>query len=336
MAKTHSSSLIPRSILDSSVIFAIILNPSRRKCTKTTLEFKQAVRLQDHLRTFRYDEDVAAKFSYDDIETFLTKVRRGYCEQFAVSFTVLARTLGIPTRIALGFAPGGAFGKNQYSVTTRDAHAWPEVWFPQAGWVQFEPTPRGGFTRPSYTATEDNTTANPTNPDPTDDPTTRPSAAPSNRLPADDPSNPGLVQDSGGIPRWIVLVGVVALIVLVPLGLAGVFALRRRARLKHATVTRERVALTYGDFLAWCAAAGFGRASGETPTEHARRTGKRAPEAAEPLGQLAVLVDEALFAPPNGLDPTEATRAAEQAREALTGRLSRSRRLLAALGWGRR
>ena len=55
----------------------------------------------------------------------------------------LARLNDIPARVAIGFTPGELVGDNTYAVTNKDAHSWPELWFPQAGWVRFEPTPRG-------------------------------------------------------------------------------------------------------------------------------------------------------------------------------------------------
>jgi transglutaminase-like putative cysteine protease len=74
---------------------------------------------------------------------FLTTDKRGDCEQFAPAFAVLARLLGIPSRVAVGYTAGTAEPRNTWRVTTADAHAWPELYFPGAGWVRFEPTPAG-------------------------------------------------------------------------------------------------------------------------------------------------------------------------------------------------
>ena len=71
------------------------------------------------------------------------QTRRGLCEQFASTFAVMARTLGIPSRVAVGFTPGELNGDGSYSVFGKNAHAWPEVWFDGIGWVDFEPTPPG-------------------------------------------------------------------------------------------------------------------------------------------------------------------------------------------------
>lgn len=75
--------------------------------------------------------------------TFLTTDRRGYCQQFAWAFAVLARLVGIPSRVAIGYTGGTPGPHGTWQVTTADAHAWPELYFPGQGWLRFEPTPHG-------------------------------------------------------------------------------------------------------------------------------------------------------------------------------------------------
>ena len=79
--------------------------------------------------------------------------RRGYCENFATSMAVLARTLGIPSRVVLGFTPGRPTtpGGDTVVVVDRNAHAWVELWMPTQGWVRFDPTPRPDGANPSTT-----------------------------------------------------------------------------------------------------------------------------------------------------------------------------------------
>ncbi len=132
-------------------------------------EFEKLVALQNHFRSgeFTYsinpDEiraDQAA--STDDLTNFLINSKTGYCQQFSTAFAVLARHLGYPSRLVVGFLPGEASGDDgdESVVKGTDAHSWPEVYFEHIGWVAFEPTPRSDTTRtataPSYT--------NPTNP----------------------------------------------------------------------------------------------------------------------------------------------------------------------------
>lgn len=110
---------------------------------RSTTAYRRAVALQDWFRTqFAYDTTVAAGHGTDALLGFLAD-RRGYCEQFAATMALMARALGIPARVAVGFTPGARTPDGTWSVTTRDAHAWPELYFPGVGWTRFEPTPRG-------------------------------------------------------------------------------------------------------------------------------------------------------------------------------------------------
>ena len=67
--------------------------------------------------------------------------RKGYCVHFASAMAVMARTLSIPSRVAVGFLPGTQDEQGTWTVSLRDAHAWPELYFEGVGWVRFEPTP---------------------------------------------------------------------------------------------------------------------------------------------------------------------------------------------------
>lgn len=105
--------------------------------------YDRALALQSYFRDssrFRYDTSVEAGSSDDAVWDFLES-RRGYCVQYATSMTVLARTLGIPARLGVGFLPGRLGSDRTYRITGADAHAWPELYFPGSGWVRFEPTP---------------------------------------------------------------------------------------------------------------------------------------------------------------------------------------------------
>src|SRR5439155_3028342 len=91
---------------------------------------------------FSYDIRVPAGHDVNQILYFLTRSKRGYCEQFAGSMAVLLRSLGIPARVAVGFTPGTYDPRTEtYQVTSQNAHAWVEVLFPRFGWLAFEPTP---------------------------------------------------------------------------------------------------------------------------------------------------------------------------------------------------
>jgi transglutaminase-like putative cysteine protease len=92
---------------------------------------------------FRYDLRTAPGTSGDDLVDFLFTGRRGYCAQFASAMAIMLRTLHVPARVAVGFTPGTVTGDSRL-ITTDDAHAWVEAWFPGTGWVPFDSTPLSG------------------------------------------------------------------------------------------------------------------------------------------------------------------------------------------------
>ena len=110
-----------------------------------TTDWDKALRLEQFLlRNYPYDlgvEPVAP--GRDAVEVFLFERQAGYCSQFATAMAVMARHVGLPARVAMGYLPGvydpltGAT-----AVRAGDAHAWVEIRFRNAGWVAFDPTPR--------------------------------------------------------------------------------------------------------------------------------------------------------------------------------------------------
>lgn len=100
-----------------------------------------AVAVTDYLRTnIRYTQTVPPiPRGREPLDWFLFDLRRGFCNYYASAEVILLRSLGIPARLAVGFAPGKWEG-GRYLVRDKDAHAWPEVYFPGFGWVEFEPT----------------------------------------------------------------------------------------------------------------------------------------------------------------------------------------------------
>ncbi|MGW2019270.1 transglutaminase TgpA family protein [Streptomyces sp. NPDC001927] len=115
-------------------------------------DYERAVKLQDWFTTdggFRYDVEVESGTGVQAISRFLER-REGFCVHFSFSMAAMARSLGIPARVAVGFMPGSRQSDGTMSVGIRDAHAWPELYFEGAGWTRFEPTPSRGST-PEYT-----------------------------------------------------------------------------------------------------------------------------------------------------------------------------------------
>jgi transglutaminase-like putative cysteine protease len=122
---------------------------------------------------FSYSLDRGPGSGMTQLARFITEEKVGYCEQYAAAMAVMARTLGIASRVVVGFlSPQGEDGS--YVYTTDDLHAWPEMYFTGFGWVRFEPTPssRTG-TAPPWTI---GGVRSPTTGGPTDVPTQAPTA----------------------------------------------------------------------------------------------------------------------------------------------------------------
>jgi transglutaminase-like putative cysteine protease len=117
-------------------------------------DYERATLLQDWFRNrFTYDLTSApGGMGNDTLEGFLSPDGRvGYCEQFASAMAVMARILGIPARVAVGFLEPTQNDDGSWTYSSHDLHAWPELYFDQAGWVRFEPTPpRRAADTPSY------------------------------------------------------------------------------------------------------------------------------------------------------------------------------------------
>lgn len=107
-------------------------------------KFEKAVALQQFFRVeggFDYSLEVGPGNGLEELETFLTERRSGYCEQFATAMALMGRSLAIPSRVAVGFLRPDDGGESTYVYSSHDLHAWPEMYFDGVGWVRFEPTP---------------------------------------------------------------------------------------------------------------------------------------------------------------------------------------------------
>ncbi len=104
--------------------------------------YDKAVAITNYLRTnITYSTTVGTPPPGRDVLSwFLFVTKTGFCNYYATAEVVLLRSLGIPARMAVGFAQGEYDPPNLYTVRRKDAHAWPEVYFPGNGWVEFEPT----------------------------------------------------------------------------------------------------------------------------------------------------------------------------------------------------
>jgi len=122
--------------------------------------YDKARALESYLRThFGYTLQLSRTVPHDPLANFLFERKQGHCEYFASSMAVMLRTLGIPSRVVNGFRTG-EFNDltSQYVVRASNAHSWVEAYFPNYGWVTFDPTPgasipaRTGWSRVSLYA----------------------------------------------------------------------------------------------------------------------------------------------------------------------------------------
>lgn len=265
--------------------------------------YEQALLLQSYLRSapFRYETEVPDPVTGDAVWDFLES-RRGYCVQFATAMTIMARSLGIPARMAVGFLPGTPTpgSPRTYEVRGDRAHTWPELHFAEVGWVRFEPTPavQSGLP-PLYADPFASTEEEPLPQDEVPTPTATPTNVPSPVTPAA-PRGAGSAADR----TWWVLVGG-ALVVLAAAG--GVLLRRRRptalldAESAWALLRARlaRLAVTWQD--------------SQTPRDAARsverqiarrRGGPLDPDSLAALELLASSVEAARYAPrAPGVDP---------------------------------
>jgi transglutaminase-like putative cysteine protease len=105
--------------------------------------YDKARAIESYLRTnYPYDLQVPAPPADQDVsDYFLFDLKRGYCDYYATSMVVLARASGLPARFVSGYASGSYDAPSaQYTVRKMNAHSWPEIYFPEIGWIEFEPT----------------------------------------------------------------------------------------------------------------------------------------------------------------------------------------------------
>ncbi|MBB6626354.1 transglutaminase domain-containing protein [Nocardioides sp. KIGAM211] len=234
---TSSSGLVSNDYTDLPPGIPSVVRTYANEVTREApSRFEKAVALQRWFREtggFEYSLDVDPGTGTDDLVEFLTEGsgRKGYCEQFASAFAVMARMLGIPARVAVGFLQPTSAGPNTWVYRSHDLHAWPELFFPGSGWVRFEPTPAGrgtdapGYTRQNVPAPDP--TGGPGNVRPSDELPSRGDSSSAAAVPTPEAATPS---DTGsGFPLVPVLgslagVAVVLGLLLLPRGL------RRRRR----------------------------------------------------------------------------------------------------------
>ncbi|MEP6972712.1 MAG: DUF3488 and transglutaminase-like domain-containing protein [Actinomycetota bacterium] len=320
-----------------------------------TNDYERVLAIQDHLNdasVFTYDQTVPARDDSYTLLNFLNQTRRGFCQQFASAMAIMVRSLGFPSRVAVGFTPGTFdVDAGVWHVTTKDSHSWVEVRFPTYGWLAFEPTP--GRTNPIAEGYQHPAIACPTG---------TPGCTPTGS--SGGPNAPGATGSAGNLPgqlqnlnrrefpagvaltpltpiraagdeRRRVPIGIVVLFLLgltlmVALLTPLVRALRRRAHLLRAgPAPRALILATYDVFTERAADLGYVRGPGETLDEYRRRLSAPGALTDGHLDRLTSIAVRAAYAPqdPAESDVREASEAASTALHDLRERTAWGRRI---------
>jgi transglutaminase-like putative cysteine protease len=148
----------------------VVTTLARQVTRGATTPLEKAVALQDWFRGsghFTYSTATDLGSGSTDLARFLGTgpgSRTGYCQQFSAAMAAMARTLGIPARVAVGFLNPTQQADGTWVYSSHDMHAWPELYFAGAGWVRFEPTPAAaGTVVPSYAHSLSEVTTEPSN-----------------------------------------------------------------------------------------------------------------------------------------------------------------------------
>lgn len=307
--------------------------------------FTRALALQDYLRdNYQYDINIDQGHGRQALSNFLFTTKRGYCEQFAGSYAVLARMVGLPSRVAVGFTPGDFDqAAGVYRVKGIHAHAWPEVFIEGAGWVLFEPTPgRGAPGAESYTGVAEAqdtsggqgqvpaTTQVPSETGGTQPPP--PEGTTTTEVPNEAPGT------GGGLARNLskILLALVAIAVVVGLWLVFVPLIRRARRRRRRAAARnaaERVLVAWTEADEALRLARARRRPSETLVEHARRAGGSVPaDARQALQRLASDATSASYAEVMPTDTVpSAVDAAETVERSVWSQATRGAKLKRAL-----
>jgi transglutaminase-like putative cysteine protease len=209
--------------------------------------YAAAVAIQQYLRStggFTYTLALSAADPGESPERAFLRTKRGYCVQFATAMIFLAQTEGIDARMVIGFLPGPK-ENGTYAVRGQDAHAWPELYFDELGWVRFEPTPgaRSGVA-PAWTGADVTPSPSTTTPSTATAPsrTERTSGTPGTSSPRQTTvldTMRAFLTGSGGKVIGVVLV-LALLTQILPITADLVRRRRRRAAANEAALVEER------------------------------------------------------------------------------------------------
>jgi transglutaminase-like putative cysteine protease len=276
--------------------------------------YDKAEAIETYLRnTYKYSTVVkSAPAGRDPVDYFLFDLKADFCEYFASSMAVLLREVGVPARVVEGFTPGELDFSNRYVVRELNAHAWVEAYFPQYGWIEFEPTPSElPFDR------ADAAPADATNPDGTPrNPSTREGS--SGLAGRDNEPDPGILGVDDTPPSGL---GAAArpidprpgLAVLSLLLIALLVALIRFELRFRGLGTIDSA---WGKTRLLGAYAGHAARPSQTPYEYADAMGREIPDVHEPLQTIAHARVQERYSPGGATDAERAAAAAAWRRVA--------------------
>ncbi len=277
--------------------------------------YDEAVALQEWFRSegdFRYTLSAPEAESDSALADFLGS-KEGYCTHFASTMAVMARSLGIPARVAVGFLPGSRTGDGEWEISVDDAHAWPELYFEGAGWLRFEPTP-GSRTGDAPEWTSSAAVSGPEE-GPTSAPSTAPTASAAPTAPGLDPGEEA-VSDAGGAGAGAdrSAAATAAVVVAAAAGAVGVLLLPRAVRgalsrrrwqraARHGAGAPRGAEAAWADLVERVGDLGVAVPASATPRqvgrllegEHARGRGGTGGVLAEPLRRLVAAVERSRY-----------------------------------------
>ena len=292
----------------------IIQNTLQKWVQGSTDVYSQVKALESHLSDktqFTYSVTNPPVPSNVDAVAWLLQTHQGYCTYYATAMVIMARMLGIPARIVNGFTQGSLQG-NRWVVNGSDAHSWVQVYFPDYGWINFDPTP--GYSVPGGPTTQQNTP--PAKTPPAARPT--PIATIGHQKPKLQPTpKPGLSGTGTNTLSTdaIVRQNLFLTLSLVTLfGSLAVFGLALLKRYKGYQISASITAsMVYRRVCRLGVIFGAPPQRWQTPYEYYRVLGRRYPRAAAPMRRITELFVRERWAPPHqSPDPIE-----EQALEKL-------------------
>jgi len=289
---------------------AVVERVAQQIVADAPTDYDRALALQDWLRDpaeFSYDTDVDESVGDANgaraVAAFLD-TRRGYCVHFASTMAVMARQLGIPARVAVGFTPGTRDDNNRYIVGLHDLHAWPELYFDGAGWIAFEPTPGVRTGAPPPWARADAAAGGP-DAEPTAEPTPTGTATAPGSIRADEGLLPGQNGGSAAQTFWqryglpIVPTAIVLGLLLLLLVPGATRAVVRRLRWRRATTPATTVATAWAELRDTLLDHGFTWVPSDSPRRGAARVSEEMSlpdEADQAVRRLGAATERARYA----------------------------------------